>query len=223
MFVFCCVLLFSVAMNETKYKELNIAQKVSETDSFTIERYRQFQKFFPEGAVRILDIGCNTGRGGAELKRINPNYVICGLDIVEERLNQLPRDVYDEVILGSTTDIPCDDNVFDVAVAGEFIEHLYTQDVSKTLAEIFRILKVGGRFLLTTPNPHDIKRKLRHETILGDSHVSQHFPHILKIELMMVGFSHVRIFGSGKVTRYLGYRFPFRSIYGSYLAVARKY
>lgn len=217
------MILVRLVMDESKYKELNIAQKVSETDPFTIERYRQFQKFFPAQTVRILDIGCNTGRGGAELKRINPGYVICGIDIVQERLNQLPGDVYDEVILGSASDIPSEDNAFDAVVAGEFIEHLYAQDVMKTIAEVFRVLKIGGRFLLTTPNPNALKLRLRGLSMLGGSHVSQHFPRLLKTQLMMMGFSRVKLFGSGRATRYFGYHFPVLSVYGSYLAVGTKY
>lgn len=205
------------------YETLNLEQKESETDTFTIERYRQFYHFLPNKTKYILDIGCNTGRGGAELKKLDNNLLIYGIDIVEDRLKRLPKNVYQEYILGSTTEIPWEDNYFDAIVAGEFIEHLYSPDVTKTLAEAFRILKIGGKILLTTPNPNDLKRKLRKESILGGAHVSQHFHRSLKIQLMMAGFSNVRIFGSGKVTRYLGYRFPLLAIYGSYLAIATKY
>ncbi len=205
------------------YETLNLVQTVSETDTFTIERYRQFNRFLPKKAKHILDVGCNTGRGGDELKRINNDFLIYGIDIVEDRLKRLPKDVYKENILGSTTEIPWKDNYFDAVVAGEFIEHLYSQDVTKTLSEVFRVLNLRGKFLLTTPNPNDLKRKFRKGTVLGGAHVSQHFPKIIKTQLMMAGFSSVKIYGSGKVTRYLGYWFPFLSIYGSYLAVATKY
>ena len=205
------------------YEALNLKQKISETDSFTAERYRQFYHFLPTKVRYILDVGCNTGRGGAELKRLNSDFLIYGIDIVEDRLKRLPKDVYHEYILGSTTEIPWKDNYFDAVVAGEFIEHLYSQDVTKTLSEIFRVLNIRGKIMLTTPNPNDWKRKLRKKTILGGAHVSQHFPTILKHQLMMAGFSNVKIYGSGKVTRYLGYRFPLLSVYGSYLAIGSKY
>ena len=204
------------------YVEQNKAQTISENDTFTVERYKQFNKFFPPNTEKILDIGCNTGRGGAELKRINENYKIYGIDVVEERLNILDDKIYSEKILGSAAEIPVEDDFFDVVVAGEFIEHLYAQDVSKTIGEVFRVLKIGGVFLLTTPNPKDIKRIIRKETILGNSHVSQHFPNILKIQLKMAGFSNIKILGSGKTSRYLGMKFPFLSLYGSYLAIAKK-
>jgi hypothetical protein len=39
----------------------------------------------------------------------------------------------------------------------------------------------------------------------------------------MHGYSHVRIYGSGKASRYLGYYFPLRTLYGSYLITGDKY
>jgi ubiquinone/menaquinone biosynthesis C-methylase UbiE len=208
---------------ESTYESLNLQQEVSERDPFTEERYRQFNRFFQKGASTVLDIGCNTGRGGRVLKQIDSSLKISGLDCVKSRLDRLPEDAYAQNIYGLSTEIPCDDYTFDVVVAGEFIEHIYATDVDRTLAEIFRVLKIGGRLLLTTPNPQDIKKRLRGESVLGNSHVSQHFPDTLALKLRMLGYANVRIFGSGKVSRYLGDRFPLLSLYGSYLCIADKF
>jgi len=205
------------------YESLNMHQTVSETDRFTEDRYRQFYHFFPKHTHTVLDIGCNTGRGGKVLKALDHSLTIYGLDAVENRLERLPKEIYQHRIHGLSTAIHSDDCNFDVVVAGEFIEHLYPIDINQTLCEVFRVLKIGGRFLLTTPNPRDMKRKRRKESILGGAHLSQHFHDILKIQLMMTGFSRVKVYGSGKVSRYLGYRFPFLSLYGSYLAIADKF
>lgn len=205
------------------YEEVNSYQLVSEIDPFTEERYRQFYSFFPANTSVVLDIGCNTGRGGATLKKLNPHLKLFGLDCVQQRLEKLPKQVYEQGIYSLSTHIFCEDRSFDVVVAGEFIEHIYPVDVDKTLTEIFRVLKVGGRFLLTTPNPLDIKKRLRKESVLDDdAHISQHFHHALRWKLKMMGFSSIRVFGSGKMTRYLGYFFPWLHIYGSYLIIADK-
>lgn len=206
-----------------QYEELNLQQVVSENDSFTQERYRQFYRFFPANARTVLDIGCNTGRGGEALKSLDNKLQIYGLDCVEDRLKRLPSTAYDQGIYGISTDIPCDDRTIEVVVAGEFIEHIYPMDVDKTLAEILRVIKIGGRFLLTTPNPLDIKKNIRGESILDDtSHVCQHFYDALKLKLKMMGYSRIKVYGSGKVTRYLGYHFPLLHIYGSYLMIGDK-
>lgn len=200
---------------------MNLLQSGGETDPFTEDRYRQFYKFMPKHAIKVLDIGCNTGRGGGVLKALNNDLLIYGLDAVRDCLDSLPKNVYEHGVHGYSTNIPNEDNSYDVVVAGEFIEHIYQIDVDQTLGEIFRVLKLGGRLLLTTPNPGDIKRKMRGGSILGGAHVSLHFPDMLKLKLRMSGFSRVRIYGSGKVTRYVGTRLPL-FIYGSYLAIADK-
>jgi len=141
------------------YEELNLTQPESEEDPFTEDRYRPFCRFFPQKAVRVLDVRCNTGRGGVVLKQLNPHLAIPGLDTVKDRLDRLPKDVYQEGVHCYSTKIPNDDGTYDVVLAGEFIEHIYQADVDQTLGEIFRVLKIGGRLLLTTPNPGDVKRK----------------------------------------------------------------
>jgi ubiquinone/menaquinone biosynthesis C-methylase UbiE len=204
------------------YEQLNAQQEVSERDPFTVERYRQFYRFFPANARTVLDIGCNTGRGGQVLKNLDSNLEIFGLDCVKDRLDKLPKQIYINGVHGLSTEIPCDDYSFDVVVAGEFIEHIYPIDVDKTLAEIFRVLKIGGKLLLTTPNPLDIKKRMRSESVLKGAHVSQHFPDTLKLKMRMMGYSKTKVYGSGKMSRYLGYHFPWLGIYGSYLAMGDK-
>lgn len=204
------------------YSTRNELQAGSETDSFTESRYAQFVKFLPAGPLKILDVGCNTGRGGAALKKLRPDVSIFGLDLLQSRLDRLPRDVYGGTVCGSATQIPNEDETYDAIVAGEFIEHLLPMDAHRFVADAFRVLRVRGRILLTTPNPGDIKMRLRNGTCLGGAHLSQHHPDTLKIVLKMYGFAKVKTLGSGKVSWYLGSRFPWLGIYGSFLAVGEK-
>lgn len=104
--------------------DANRSQRGSETDSFTPERYRQMHAHFPKAAKKILDVGCNTGRGGIVLKGINPEYELTGLDCVPERLAALDKQVYQQTICGFSTDIPVGNKSFDAIVGGEFIEHV---------------------------------------------------------------------------------------------------
>jgi len=210
--------------NESGLIESNRAQKVSETDSFTPARYRQFYRHFPAGATQVLDVGCNTGRGGAVLKECNGLLELTGLDCVPERVAALDRSIYHQGLCGFTTEIPTGTASFDVVAGGEFIEHVPPVQVDGTLAEFFRVLRLKGRLLLTTPNPHYLKNKLKHLSVLLDpSHVSQHYPGCLAHRLRLIGFSNVRVFGSGRVSEYLGQRFPVLSVYGSYLIRADKW
>jgi SAM-dependent methyltransferase len=202
---------------------LNRDQGCSETDPFTEQRYRQFARRFSPGTRDVLDVGCNTGRGGRVLKTSLPTLHITGIDCVSERLAFLDPLIYQKAICGFTHAIPLPAESFDAIVAGEFIEHVPPYLVFPTLCEFFRLLRLGGLLLLTTPNPRYLKNWVNCTSVLGGAHVSQHYIANLKRRLRDVGFSGVRIRGSGKVSAILGEHFPIRGVYGSYLAEARKW
>jgi ubiquinone/menaquinone biosynthesis C-methylase UbiE len=204
--------------DQNKIVAANRLQEVSETDSFTPARYRQFSRHFPVRAKTVLDVGCNTGRGGAVLKTCSPAIELTGIDCVPERIAALDKRVYDRTLCGLSIQIPASDGSFDVVVAGEFIEHVPPLQVEATLAEFFRVLRLKGRLLLTTPNPDYLKNRFKHLSVLQEhSHLSQHYPDCLAARLRMIGFSKVRVYGSGRVSRFVGQRFPVLSLYGSYL------
>jgi ubiquinone/menaquinone biosynthesis C-methylase UbiE len=204
--------------------EANRSQAVSESDSFTADRYRQFYRHFPAHAKTVLDVGCNTGRGGAVLKICNPGIELAGIDCVPERIAALDKKIYDRSLCGFSTQIPAGDGSFDAVVAGEFIEHLPPNQVGATLAEFFRVLRLNGRLLMTTPNPGYLKNRFKHLSVLQEgSHLSQHHPDSLAARLRMTGFSRVKIFVSGRVSRLIGQRFPFLPCYGSYLVRGDKW
>jgi SAM-dependent methyltransferase len=204
-----------------KYALQNLEQEVSETDPFTVARYEQFHRFMPKGARTVLDIGANTGRGGQRLAELNPAYELTALDCVQSRLDALPK-AYSRSICGLSTEIPAPDRTFDAVVAGEFLEHLYPADVDPTLCEMQRVLKIRGRLLMTTPNPGYVRLRLTDGSVYGLSHLIQHWPDVLTQRLRSHGFSRVRVYGSGKMSRYLGYYFPVGALYGSYLIVGDK-
>lgn len=198
------------------YEQQNLQQEGAVTDEFTLERYAQFARHLPTGCVSVLDVGCADGRGGVRLKELRPTLSIRGLDCVEARLNALPA-AYEGRILGLSTSIPLEDQSVDAIVAGEFLEHLYPADVDKTLCEFQRVLKIGGRLLMTTPHPTCYLNRFGGRTVYGTSHLTQHDPKVLRTRLVMHGFNKVKIRGSGKATRKFGERFPFFGVYGSFL------
>lgn len=202
---------------------LNREQQVSETDSFTARRYRQFASHFLPQTRDVLDVGCNTGRGGVVLKQLLPALRITGLDCVPERIAALDPMIYEERICGFTNAVPLSSDRFDVIVAGEFIEHLPPDQIYPTLCEFFRLLKLKGLLLLTTPNPQYFKNRLTGASVLGGAHISQHYIGNLRRRLADIGFSRISIRGSGRVSSILGEHFPVHGVYGSYLARAAKW
>jgi 2-polyprenyl-3-methyl-5-hydroxy-6-metoxy-1,4-benzoquinol methylase len=195
--------------------KLNREQEISEIDTFTERRYQQFVRHFRRDTRTVLDVGCNTGRGGAAMMAINPSLQITGLDCVPERIEALNPAIYQRGICAFTQDITLPSASFDAIVAGEFIEHVPPDLVFPTLCEFFRLLRLKGVLLLTTPNPLYFKNRLAGASVLGGAHVSQHRPRNLRRRLEDIGFSHVRIRGSGRVSTALGERFLVLAAYGS--------
>lgn len=106
-----------------------------------------FQRYVNEGDT-VLAIGA----GYCEFI----NHIVCrrrlALDLSEEiRIHAAPGV---EAIQGASTDLrPLPDDAIDVAFASNFFEHLPSkQDLLTTLAEVRRVLRPGGRFLILQPN-----------------------------------------------------------------------
>jgi SAM-dependent methyltransferase len=201
------------------YEQINKLQKNSEDNPLTPARYRQFVRHFPKNPESILDVGCNNGRGGVVMRQLLPqNVKLYGIECVRDRIDQIPPGVYKNVFYGLANKIPLEDNSVDVIVAGEIIEHIQPAEIDAVIFELFRVLKIHGRLLMTTPNPGYLRNRIMGRTVLGDiGHVSQHHPHALKLRLALAGYSRIKLRGSGRAAGYLGERFPCLFPYGIYL------
>lgn len=206
------------------YEQLNKLQKNSETNPLTPARYRQFVRHFPAQAESVLDVGCNNGRGGIVIKEmLGVGVTQYGLECVKERIEQIPAGVYEKVFYGLANSIPLPDSSVDVVVAGEIIEHVQPHEVDAVIFEFFRVLKLGGRLLMTTPNPSYLRNRMRGYSVLGDiGHVSQHHPRAMKLRLLLAGFARVKTRGSGRPANYISEYFPYLPAYGIYLIYADK-
>jgi 2-polyprenyl-3-methyl-5-hydroxy-6-metoxy-1,4-benzoquinol methylase len=105
-----------------------------------------------EAGQRVLDVGCGEGRFAAELADAGASVV--GVDVAEEPL-QRGRERRADLDLRMVPDDggwPFEDGSFDAVWAGEVIEHV--ADTVGWLSELRRVLRSGGRLLLSTPN-HD--------------------------------------------------------------------
>lgn len=103
---------------------------------------------------RLLDVGCGAGLflelADRQLGLTARNWSLHGIDYSQNTLEHAARLPYEFKQGNLEVGIPHDDEGFDVAYAGEVIEHVYDPD--KLLREARRVLKPGGHLLITTPN-----------------------------------------------------------------------
>jgi len=103
----------------------------------------------PGGAERertILDIGCGTGANAAAFQRFGQ---VVGLDLSPLALDCSRRRGLRTLVQGGAEAIPIADRSAEVVVATDVIEHL--DDDLAALREFHRVLKPGGRALVTVP------------------------------------------------------------------------
>jgi SAM-dependent methyltransferase len=98
---------------------------------------------------RVLDLGCGDGAFAAELAAEGAHVVAA--DVSAEALRRAAARTagLELVQLTEGARLPFADDAFDAVWAGEAIEHVV--DVVGWLAEVRRVLRFGGRLLLTTP------------------------------------------------------------------------
>ena len=75
--------------------------------------------------------------------------------------------------IGSALDIPSEDNIFDLVVMFDVIEHLPKNSESKALKEIIRVLKPGGHLVLSTPYSYWLSNFMDPAWYFGHRHYSE--------------------------------------------------
>lgn len=99
---------------------------------------------------KVLELGCGWGRGVEKLISAAAHYT--GLDKNEELIAALQQKYPDHAF--ATADFPdlsrFEDNTYDFIVTFQVIEHI--KDDHKFLREANRVLKKGGKIILTTVN-----------------------------------------------------------------------
>ena len=105
--------------------------------------------------MTILDCGCGRGVWGYLMRASRPtqNSEVIGIDIDEDYLNFCKQyNVYDRLIKSSIDKLPIKDNSIDLVICSEVVEHLKRKKGERFFKEVDRVMKDGGRAIITTPN-----------------------------------------------------------------------
>jgi 2-polyprenyl-3-methyl-5-hydroxy-6-metoxy-1,4-benzoquinol methylase len=96
----------------------------------------------------ILDVGCGSGMNSILLAR--KGHRMHGVDISEVAIEQYNSHGFDGRVADIEAGLEYDDSSFDMVFCSEVIEHMTSPEA--LVLEIGRVLKPGGRLVLSTPN-----------------------------------------------------------------------
>ncbi|GAB2690078.1 class I SAM-dependent methyltransferase [Aliiglaciecola sp. 3_MG-2023] len=119
-------------------------------------RWKEIENF-DDHKGKILDMACGVGtflfyglKKGYDIYGIEPEkWKLSYMDMKMKELNY-PDYYRDRIIEGVGENIPFEDNSFDYITTYQTLEHV--QNVEKTLNELIRVLKVGGKLKIQAPD-----------------------------------------------------------------------
>ena len=127
------------------------------------------ERFLALGSGRVLDAGAGSGRAGVGVLVARPKATVTALDIYNgywgiddntpERFmaNAAAAGAANraEARTGDMREMPFGDAEFDAVVSSYAIDHLSQEGTTQAVAEVHRVLKPGGEFLLLIVNSAD--------------------------------------------------------------------
>jgi len=127
----------------------DLQRKITQCQEGIARRRTMFESLVVESGQTILDLGCGGGHLVHELAlAVGSDGYIVGVDPSPNQIaaaRKLCTDLENvEFKADSATDLSFNDSMFDSVTSTQVLE--YVKDVDKSLTEIHRVLKKGGRF-----------------------------------------------------------------------------
>lgn len=118
--------------------------KVWSNDYFVIKHLKDFldaklKQFIKKGSI-VGDIGCGEQPLRKLIESLGGTYM--GIDVNQNLSNTVQ-------VISDIASLPLSDNYFDVIICTEVLEHV--SDTYRAVKEIGRVLKRGGKVIITTP------------------------------------------------------------------------
>ncbi len=162
---------------------------------------------------RILDIGGGTGRTASAL--IQNGFEVTVLDR-NENIMRFGREIHSSLIFikGDAYRLPFKSGIFDEVLLEEIVEHF--DDQEKAIEEVHRVLRPGGRVILSTPNKYQFRFYiflLRLVTLRFSElteHVKSHTSELNsdQLERLFSKFTERRVLGINPFCQFLANKIP---------------
>lgn len=143
-----------------------------------------------------LEIGCGTGSLLLMIKDIQPTAELTGLDPDPKALERAERKVTRKWLAvrldqGFSDQLPYDDQAFDRVLSSFMFHHLPETEKLKTLNEVRRVLKPGGRFHMVDFVQPESGSKLS-QWLHSNEHLKDNTERRILTLLNAAGFADVR-------------------------------
>ena len=132
------------------FKRLDVDDKKSIINGDQISfHYVLANKYINIESGRLLDLACGQGFGLNIIDQKNKNLDLEGIDL-DENIISIAQEKYPHLKFSvqDALKLKFEDNYFDFIVGFEIIEHVNPDTLLK---EIYRVLKPGGKLILSTP------------------------------------------------------------------------
>ena len=94
-----------------------------------------------DSSSSVLDVGCAKGFMLYDLKKNIPGIKVNGIDISEYAIKNSLKEIKEDLIVGNATNLPYEDNSFDVVISINTVHNLDIENCAKALKEIQRVSK----------------------------------------------------------------------------------
>ena len=146
---------------------------------------------------RVLDVGCGTGTLAIMTKQLHPDAEVVGID-ADAKILSIARAkaaktgmklTFDQ---GMADELPYPDSSFDRVLSSLFLHHLSNENKLRTLREVRRVLRTGGRLdVVDFGPPRTFYSRVIARVIVNNEEVAANLQGLLPGMFCEAGFQNV--------------------------------
>ena len=125
---------------------------------FWTEVVKDLNNFYKlKNGSKILDIGCGKGFMLFDFMKLNPNFVLEGIDISDYAITNAVPEVKKFLKVGNAKNLPYEDNSFDLVISINTTHNLEINQCKKALSEMERVSR-KDKYLIVDAYSNEIEK-----------------------------------------------------------------